>query len=311
MTCIPYLMVYASLAAAVVTMLLRFAMWARMPMHLRWELYPVAHEGSRAHYGGSYLEESRWWEKPREVSLLGEARVMIPEILFLHCLWENNRPLWLRSFPFHFGLYLLIGGTALLAADGVLGALWPDWSQEAAGAFLRVTVQVALYAGLGLGTLGALGLLQRRLADPRLRVLSSGADILNLLLFALALGVGLITALLLDRDLSLASAFWGNLLTLGLDSFPYAGPEAALPLISLALLCGLAVYVPTTHMSHFIGKYFAYHDIRWNDAPNLPGGEDEAVVARLLQRPVSWAAPHIQGQGRMSWAELANEEMKR
>ena len=41
-------------------------------MHVRWELYPVPHEAQKAHYGGSYLEESEWWKKPREVSLLGE-----------------------------------------------------------------------------------------------------------------------------------------------------------------------------------------------------------------------------------------------
>lgn len=33
---------------------------ATAPVHLRWELYPVAHEKGKAHYGGSYLEEFEW-----------------------------------------------------------------------------------------------------------------------------------------------------------------------------------------------------------------------------------------------------------
>ena len=44
-----------------------------MPMHVRWELYPVAHEKGRASYGGSYFEEVDWWTKPREVDKLGEV----------------------------------------------------------------------------------------------------------------------------------------------------------------------------------------------------------------------------------------------
>ena len=85
-----------------------------MPIHVRWELYPVAHEAKKAHYGGSYLEESEWWTKKREVSLFGELKVMVPEILFLVAVKEHNSKLWSRTFPFHFGLYMVIGCTVLM-----------------------------------------------------------------------------------------------------------------------------------------------------------------------------------------------------
>ena len=29
---------------------------AKMPVHLRWDLYPIPHEKGRAHYGGSYFD---------------------------------------------------------------------------------------------------------------------------------------------------------------------------------------------------------------------------------------------------------------
>ena len=74
---IPYAAAVVFVAAAVQ----RAVRIARLPMHLRWELYPVAHEKGRASYGGSYLEESDWWTKPRAVSVAGELKVMIPEIL--------------------------------------------------------------------------------------------------------------------------------------------------------------------------------------------------------------------------------------
>ena len=108
----------------VVAVIGRFIMFSRMPMHLRWELYPVAHEGGgRPVYGGSYMEDFEWWKKPRETSLVGELKVMIPEILFLVALKEHNTKMWTQSFPFHFGLYLIIACTVLMVLAGVLARL--------------------------------------------------------------------------------------------------------------------------------------------------------------------------------------------
>lgn len=65
------------------------------PVHLRWELYPVMHEGGgKSKYGGSYLEEINWWSKRIEGSKISEMSFMIPEIIFLKGVWEANRSLW-------------------------------------------------------------------------------------------------------------------------------------------------------------------------------------------------------------------------
>ena len=45
--------------------------YASAPEHLRWDLYPVAHEPNT--HGGSYLEEKDWWTKPRPTTLVGEG----------------------------------------------------------------------------------------------------------------------------------------------------------------------------------------------------------------------------------------------
>ena len=74
---------YVSIAVFLAAVIYRAVKLSRLPMHLRWELYPVAHEKGRASYGGSYLEESDWWTKPRQSSLAGEMKVMLPEILLL------------------------------------------------------------------------------------------------------------------------------------------------------------------------------------------------------------------------------------
>mgnify|MGYP000718274675 CR=1 FL=1 len=126
MTTLVYVIAYLGIVFFLIAVAARFVFWSKMPLHLRWELYPVAHEGGgRAAYGGSYLEESDWWQKKREVSLLGELKVMVPEILFLVALREHNSKLWTRSFPFHFGLYLVGATTILLIVGGVAGAVLP------------------------------------------------------------------------------------------------------------------------------------------------------------------------------------------
>jgi len=280
-------------------------MWAKMPMHLRWELYPVAHEAKKAHYGGSYLEESEWWKKSRDVSLWGELRAMIPEILFLVALREHNPDLWRRSFPFHFGLYLITGCTLLMVVSGVLATLWPAILIGGIGTLLHYTIPAFGVAGLCLGFLGAVGLLRQRLVNPDLRDFTAAADIFNLVFFIIAFGSALLTFALVDQGYSRTTFFIQNLVSGNMSAMSGTGMETLLHSISIILMSLLVGYIPLTHMSHFVGKYFAYHSIRWNDAPNMPGGKEEAIINELLKQPISWAAPHISADGKKSWAEVA------
>jgi len=310
MTILTQMIAYSAVAIFVVAVVLRFLMWSRMPMHLRWELYPVAHEGAKASYGGSYLEESEWWKRPRHFSLAGELGAMVPEILFLVALKEHNPKLWTRSFPFHFGLYLVAGCTVLMGAAGALGALLPGVMAGPVGAVIRVLIPVLGYAGLVLGLIGALGLIQRRRQRP-LRDYSAPMDTVNLVFFVAAFAVALVTALAVDRSFATVSQLVANLVTFRVAPLAGTGAAVILPSVSAILLAMLVAYIPLTHMSHFVGKYFAYHAIRWADEPNLPGGKREKVINELLNQPVSWSAPHIGGDGKKSWLDVATEDPKK
>jgi nitrate reductase gamma subunit len=311
MELIPYVVAYIAVGIFVVACLARFFMWSKMPMHMRWELYPVAHEPGRAHYGGSYLEEVDWWKKPRHSSLWGELKAMVPEILFLVALKENNKKMWNVSFPFHFGLYLVIGCTGLMMGSAVLGAISPAILAGGFGKLLRVAIMACGYGGLGLSLLGALGLLSRRLGDAELKDFTSPADIFNLVFFLLAFGFTLANLVLFDRDFSRTFAFVYGLVTFNMVPLPGGSTQAWMTTISVVLMGALVAYIPMTHMSHFIGKYFAYHAIRWNDEPNLKGGDQEAPINDLLHRPVSWSAPHIQGDGKKTWADVATQDFSK
>ena len=74
------------------------------------------------------------------------------------------------------------------------------------------------------------------------------------------------------------------------------------------LLVGLFLaYLPWSHMTHFFAKYFTWHSVRWDDAPNLAGRFD-AKAGRLLERPITWSAPHIRGDGRKTWGDVVHEK---
>ena len=271
----------------------------------------MAHEASRAHYGGSYLEESDWWTKPREKSLVGELKAMIPEIVFLVALKEHNPKMWVRSFPFHFGLYLAALWAVLMGIHGLLAAATPALLEGVAGTLLTYAIVASGAAGMGLAILGAVGLLHRRLSDPELRDFTAPADIFNLLFFIAVFGLTLATFFTVDRDFSKFRFLVHNLVTFKMEALPGSGLESLLPQASLILLGLLMAYIPLTHMSHFVGKYFAYHAIRWNDTPNLRGGKEEAGIHELLAQPITWAAPHIKGDGKKTWVDAATEEVKK
>ncbi len=310
---LPCLLTYLAFASFAITVVARLAMWLRLPMHLRWELYPIPHAPmGKARYGGSLMEEAEWWkQQPRRPSPLGMVKATIPEMVFLSSVRTHNRQLWRRTFPFHLGIYLVGTAVGLALLVGAATAIAPQASAGSVGRLVQETVLIVGVAGLALGSLGALSLLLRRLTVPALRLHTVPGDIFNLAFFALTFGCGLLTFLLVDRHADRAMAFAATLTSFHLAALPGHGIERILPTTTVVLSGLLVAYIPLTHMSHFVGKYFAFHAIRWNDASNLAGGPQEDKIEKLLAYRVSWRAEHIQGEGRKNWSDLALENPAR
>jgi len=287
---------YVSLTGFVVGSLIRWWRYWRMPLHVRWELYPVARGSGKVAYGGSYFEEIDWWTKPRETRLVGEIGTLATEVLVLKMVRKNNPRLWLPSLLFHWGLYLLfVLGAALLsgAAARRLGLVGFSWLSGG-----RAFSLLGLLA-LVLATVGCCALLARRLHDPSLRNASTPADFVHLGLLLAVFLASWGSWLFADRHYRLAAGFLDGLLS-GRDAANSAGWVAA----QLLLLGVFLAYLPWSQMAHMFGKYFTWHSVRWDDTPNLPGTPYDAKVQRLLLRPLSWAAPHISGGRRGSWADV-------
>jgi nitrate reductase gamma subunit len=262
-----------------------------MPVHLRWELAPVPHEKGKASYGGSYLEEFEWWTQPREKSLLNEALYMGQEILLLKGVWEHNRSLWVWSFPMHLGLYLLVAtiGCLVLASLGL--------------SFFGQLAQWTGGVGYVSGAVGALGLLGKRMFDPKIRPFAAPSSYFNLVFLAALFASGGL-ALAAGGYLSGATSFVKAFFTAN-TSVSLSAPLSAHIGISMLFL----LYLPFTYMMHFVAKYFTYHEIRWNDEPIRESVAMQEEVKALLGQPVTWAAPHLGADGKKNWVDIATSDL--
>jgi nitrate reductase gamma subunit len=287
--------IYITVLSFIVFSLVKVWKYATMPMHSRWELYPVPKEAGRGEYGGSYYEETLWWEKPRKTSLAGELKEMLKEMLFIKNLFNNQRPLWWLSYALHLGIYFL-GAWAILL---FLGAI-----TEIAG--LPVTTGSVVnshwwavllhYLTLCTGALGAVlvafgsgSLFLKRVFDSSFKNYTSPQEYFNLLLIFSVVVTGILIWFG-DPLFVLARERMRLILT-------FQGFEAGSLVILHVLLLGiLLVYIPTSKMSHYVGKYFTYHKVLWENEPNLPGSAimQKVEETSALKPSKTWSAPHYQ-----------------
>lgn len=301
MTAILYSLIYLGVLVFLVGSVARAVRYAKTPTHLRWELYPVPHEEpKRAAHGGSYFEDSDWWTRSPHFSLWGELKAMVPEMTFLKGLWEFNRPMWRRSFPFHFGLYLAAAAAALLFLAAAVSIVAPGLMATPLAVVLRYLYTATGLAGAVLAAAGAVALLLKRLTDEDLKTYTVPGDIFNLALFIATFGL-----LLAGYVLRPPGSPGGLQLAVGLLTFNTSMQVSGLMSAGLLLSAALAAYIPMTHMSHFIGKYFTYHSIRWDDQPSVRDEKLRKRMAEYLTYRPTWSAPHIAADGSKTWADIA------
>lgn len=295
------LLSYVAFMLFLVVVLAKVVKYARMPLHLRWELYPIPHEKGRE-YGGSYFEELDWWKKPVEKSLIGEIKFMIPEILFVRGVYHDNRKLWYASFPFHFGIYLVIGWLAFLFVGAIVNIAGLP-SENPIATFIQSLAVIFGTVGFVVGSIGCLGLLMLRTFDKNLRHFAAPKDYFNLLFILAIFLTGLLSWSSSDPLFTMSRGYMKSLITFS----PMTGASPSLT-AHIVLLSLFIMYLPFTQMTHFVAKYFTWHTVRWDDERNMRGSDIEAKVAKVLNYKQNWSAPHIKSGD--SWATIATEEVE-
>lgn len=271
------------------------------PLHIRWELYPIPHEGpKRASYGGSYMEETDWWTKKRHVDHWMDIKAMAEEIFLLKATYEHNQPLWLRTYPFHMGLYMLMGGTILLNFIVILELLGVP-VHNGFMIFLGNIINAIVPFGAACIAGGAIALIIFRMSESGLKKYSAMEQWLNLYSFA-CFGLLTLCAWVFNPSYyEVARNFLYNIYT---ANFRPLGSTWFV----LNMLAGyfVLIWIPVTNMRHLIMKYWLYHDIRWGDEATVWSRKNQETIPELLKYDTTWDAPHISEEGKnKNWADVA------
>jgi nitrate reductase gamma subunit len=262
--------------------------YAKKPMHGRQDLYPIPLEDSeRAKYGGSYYEDQKWFEKPRKKNELGMVIDMLGEMLFIKKLFKKQQKFWWISYSLHLGIYLFIG-TLLLAGASVILPLGGILA-----ALLGLAVNVCGLASGILVCVGTAGLLVKRIVDREFRSYTTPQEYFNLA----ALFAGGASGLIAFAANKFSYKHYKKVIYSMLH-FKSLKSLNKPTVVHLLIICGLLVYIPLCKMSHYVGKYFTFHNVIWDNDPNLPGSKVEKKVideAGIKPAPeMQWAAPHYQ-----------------
>jgi len=281
---------YVSLFAFIGLSIYKAIQYGKMPMHGRLDLYPIPKEKGKGHYGGSYYEELEWWKKPRETSLFEEIIDMLKEMLFIKKLFDNHRPLWWISYSLHLGIYTLFAWTALLFV-GALTEL-AGISMDSGHWWAVIVYHLTFITGLAGGLMVAFGsgaLFLKRQFVQSFKKYTTLQEYFNLaFIFAVALTGLMVWAN--DPGFN-----YGRHIAKSMLTFSPIQADAILS-IHIILLGLLLIYIPLTKMSHYVGKYFSFHKVLWDNDPNLPGSEiDKKIKGAPAVKPKNnWSAPHYQ-----------------
>jgi nitrate reductase gamma subunit len=249
---------------------------ARLPAHLRWELYPRK--------GVAYL---------------------VKENFRFSDYFKTNWTYWLALFPWHIGFIFIIafhilcffGALVMLAGNPVAAD-----SAYIIGKIFYYGILVVGAISFITGAWGSTGLIIKKLTDSDLKPFAARYNYFNYV-FTLAVFIsGLYAWIFADSSLSEYREFWKGLVTFNPVSVE---PATAAHII---LFCLFLIYLPFTRSMHYITKFFAFLWVRWDDRPNSCGSVMENEITELLHKPVSWSAPHIP-PGK-TWAEIATDKPK-
>jgi nitrate reductase gamma subunit len=277
---------YGSILFCVIVSVVMIVKYIRAPLHLRWEL----------HRGSSIYELTDWWK--RSPGHFGEKlRGVLLDILFLREFYHRNRGFWYFLFSFHIGFYLII--------------LWHLWlfitavtlPSESAPFESGSTGGIVFgHIATGLCLIGGSGIFIKRIIDGELNIHYPRIHYLKWFLILLILVGGFLSVgFHFNSNTTELLRYVKSQVTfqdMGHKLHPALAPASHVLFVSFWLL-----YLPFSHILQIFFRY--YHYLRWDDVPNRKGSVIERKVKGLLNRPISWSAPHI-GPGK-KWGEVVKE----
>ena len=271
--------------------------YLRLPIHLRWEIYPVMHE-PKYRYGGSRMEEIDGHSRVPRGGLIRSITYLLKEYVSLGEYFKRQKGYWSVLYPWHIGFILIITfhilaffGALLLLAGVPVAVDSPALGGQIFYYVMLLCGVVSFVAGL----IGSVGVLIKRIVDPNLRDYAAPQQYFTYLFCLVIFGSGLYSWWFVDPTFSEYRQFWVGLVTLKPVTVASASG------LHITLFDLFLIYLPFTRSMHYVTRVFAFFLIRWDDRPNTRGGEVERQLLTQFGRKVSWSAPHIKKGG--TWAE--------
>ena len=274
---------------------------ARMPAHLRWELYPVAYE-PRSRYGSAHREDGQAWQKSHRRTMRKGISYLLSENFKFSEYFKSNLSYWLALFPWHIGFIFIIGFHVLCFFSAVAMVAGIPVTVASANLLGRIFYYAILLIGVIsfiAGAFGSVGLIIKRLTDKNLKVFATPQNYFGYVFTLFVFLSGLYAWIFIDPAFTAYREFWKGLLTF---NPPTVEPATAAHIILFSLFL---IYLPFTRSLHYITKFFAFLWIRWDDRPNSRGSKIESNIIDSLNKPVDWSGPHITSG--KTWAEIASE----
>lgn len=275
--------------------------YLKMPIHLRWELYPVIHEDG-FHYGGSKYENVNWWDEGKKRRSLRGFFYLLKEYLHLGEYFHRNKSYWLFLYPWHVGFILIIAFHILCFFGAVLIVLGVPVSADSPSVIGAILYYFTLITGVVsfiAGAFGSIGLLLKRSSDHNLKAYASPLNFFSYVFTLVVFLSGFYAWGFADPTLGEYREFWVGLITL---HYVEVDAVTATHIIIFNLFL---IYLPFTRSFHYITRFFAYFLIRWEDTPNVRGSDLEHKLQNMFKQKITWSASHIKpGQ---TWEEAAKD----
>ena len=269
---------YGSILFCIFGIAYKIIVYARFPMHLRWEIYK----------NSSVYEKTDWWRK-KSIGQGQKSDGLFKNVITLNEYYKNNKSFWLPLYPFHLGVYLLITWHAWLfiyplvfRKDGPVGysLIWG-------------------HTATGLMFVGALGVLGSRLFSRSLRTTYPRWHYLKWLMIMAAAATGFVAVQYYFNGVM------GNVLGYVRGQLQFNWAEKMNPPLFTSLhalsVCAVLIYLPFSHAVRLFFQF--YHEWRWNYIPSLRSARVSKRIKNMLEYPVTWAAKHAPA-GTL-WKDLA------
>jgi len=290
---------YAFIVAAYGSKVVKYA---RMPIHLRWELFtsteaakPRCYEGFSATSEQRACQANKWW--------LSNAWSFLREYLWFPSYLSHSKVYWIFLFIAHIGFVGLIIFQLLCIGTAVGTFIIADRPFDAVGkttgilVVLRITLGIISFLA---GIIGNIGLMLYRINHQSLRLYTPPLTFIG---YCVSIGISLIGFLLwLTSDPGFSGYVTFFIGMVRLQPVEVSGWLGVFILLNAFHL----IYLPFTPGFHYVTRAFAFFGVQWDMRPNIKGGTIEKAVTQAMKKRITWSAPHIKpGQ---TWEEAAKDK---